>query len=143
MNVEAILRSKGRHVATIEPEATIADAATQLRRLGIGALVVSGWGMPIAGIVSERDIVSALAEHGAAVLSMQVAAIMTRNTITCRREDMVADLAALMTERRIRHLPVMDGGKLAGIVSIGDVVKQRIDDVVSEASSMRELIASA
>jgi CBS domain-containing protein len=143
MNVESILRNKGRTVATIVPDASIAAATAKLRQHGIGALVVSGDGAAIAGIVSERDIVAALADHGAAALAMRVSEIMSRQVVTCRNEDLVADLAALMTERRIRHLPVVENGKLAGIVSIGDVVKHRIDEVVEEAVSMREFIASA
>ncbi len=143
MNVEAILRHKGRSVTTIAPEARIATAVALLRRHAVGALVVSEDGAAIDGILSERDIVTALADHGAAALALRVADLMSRHVITCRRDDAVADLAALMTDKRIRHLPVIDRGALAGIVSIGDVVKHRIDEVEGEASSMREFIASA
>ena len=128
---------------TIAPEAHIATAAAMLRRHAIGALVVSRDGVAIDGILSERDIVLALADHGAATLDLTVGELMSREVVTCRREDAVADLAALMTERRIRYLPVVDRGAIAGIVSIGDVVKHRIDEVEGEASSMREFIASA
>lgn len=143
MKVESILRNKGRDVTTVAPEARIATAVALLRRHMIGALVVSRDGVAIDGILSERDIVIALADHGAAALDLTVGEIMSREVVTCRREDAIADLAALMTERRIRHLPVVDRGNLAGIVSIGDVVKHRIDEVEGEASSMREFIASA
>jgi CBS domain-containing protein len=143
MNVESILRGKGRDVTTVAPEASIATAVALLRRHAIGALVVSRDGAAIDGILSERDVVTGLADHGIAVLELPVAQLMSRQVITCQREDKVADLAALMTERRIRHLPVVDNGALAGIVSIGDVVKHRIDEVEGEASSMREFIASA
>ena len=143
MNVEAILRNKGRSVTTIAPDARIATAVALLRRHAVGALVVSRDGAAIDGIISERDIVTALADRGAATLELTVADLMSREVITCNREDSVADLAALMTERRIRHLPVVDRGVLAGIVSIGDVVKHRMDEVEGEASSMREFIASA
>jgi CBS domain-containing protein len=143
MKVESILSSKGRNVTTIAPDVRIATAVALLRRHAIGALVVSRDGAAIDGILSERDIVIALADHGAATLDLRVDALMSREVITCRRDDAVADLAALMTERRIRHLPVVDRGALAGIVSIGDVVKHRIDEVEGEASSMREFIASA
>ena len=143
MHVESILRNKGRNVATIAPEARIATAVALLRRHAIGALVVSCDGVAVDGILSERDIVIALADHGAATLDLAVRDLMSREVITCKPGDAVADLAALMTERRIRHLPVIDRGALAGIVSIGDVVKQRIDEVEGEASSMREFIASA
>jgi len=137
MNVEAILRNKGRSVTTIAPEARIATAVALLRRHAVGALVVSRDGAAVDGILSERDIVTALADHSAATLELTVADLMSRHVITCRREDSVADLAALMTDKRIRHLPVVDRGVLAGIVSIGDVVKHRIDEVEGEASSMR------
>ena len=143
MNVEAILRNKGRSVTTIVPEARIATAVALLRRHAVGALVVSRDGAAVDGILSERDVVTALADHGAATLELTVADLMSRHVITCRREDSVADLAALMTDKRIRHLPVVDRGTLAGIVSIGDVVKHRIDEVEGEASSMREFIANA
>jgi CBS domain-containing protein len=130
-------------VTTIAPDASIATAVALLRRHAIGALVVSRDGVAVDGILSERDIVIALADHGAAALDLSVAKLMSRDVITCGRDDAIADLAALMTERRIRHLPVVDRGALVGIVSIGDVVKSRIDEVEGEASSMREFIASA
>jgi len=117
MNVEAILRNKGRSVTTIAPEARIATAVALLRRHAVGALVVSRDSVAVEGIISERDIVTALADHGAAALELVVADLMSRRVITCRRDDAVADLAALMTERRIRHLPVIDRGALAGIVT--------------------------
>jgi CBS domain-containing protein len=143
MHVESILLNKGRSVTTIAPDASIAAAVALLRRHAIGALVVSRDGVAVDGILSERDIVIALADHGAATLDLSVAKLMSRDVITCGRDDAIADLAALMTERRIRHLPVVDRGALVGIVSIGDVVKSRIDEVEGEASSMREFIASA
>ena len=143
MNVESILRNKGMRVTTIAPEARIADAVAALHRNKIGALVVSRDGTDIEGILSERDIVTAIADNGARALDLTVADTMSRNVITCRRGDTIADLAALMTERRIRHLPVVEDRHLVGIVSIGDVVKHRIDEVENEASSMREFIASA
>ena len=143
MHVELILRSKGRSVTTVAPDAQIAAAVALLRRHAVGALVVSRDGAAIDGILSERDIIDALADHGAKALDLAVRDLMSRQVITCGRDDTIADLAALMTERRIRHLPVVDRGRLAGIVSIGDVVKHRIDEVEGEASSMREFIASA
>jgi CBS domain-containing protein len=142
MNVDAILRTKGRSVATIASEASIADAVHELRTRGIGALVVSDDGRAVAGILSERDIVHALAEHGPGLLAMQVAQLMTRRVVTCTPADTVSDLMARMTERRIRHLPVVEGGALIGIVSIGDLVKNRIEEVEFEADSLRSFIAS-
>ena len=142
MNVETILRSKGRSVVTIAPDATIAAATALLRAKGIGALVVSADGATVAGILSERDIVHALAERGAALLDLPVAALMTRHVFTCKPGDSIAELMAEMTQHRIRHLPVVENGRLVGIVSIGDVVKNRLDEVEDEASSLRQFITS-
>jgi len=141
MNVEAILRSKGSGVATIPPETTIAAAIRELRSRGIGALVVSEDGHSVAGILSERDIVHALAEHGAELLKLTVDRLMTRRVVTCRPEDTVSELMARMTERRFRHLPVLKDGALCGIISIGDLVKNRIEEVEFEADSLRHFIA--
>ena len=141
MNVETILRNKGNRVTTIRPEATIADAVESLRRHGIGALVVSENGDGVDGILSERDIVSGLAEDGASLLSRPVGEVMTRTVLTCEPQDTVAELMAEMTNRRIRHFPVVTDGKLCGIISIGDVVKSRLDEVEFEASSLRSFIA--
>ena len=143
MNVETILRNKGSSVTTIRPEATIAEAVDTLRRDRIGALVVSEDGESVDGIVSERDVVSALADHGSDLLSRSVDDIMTRNVITCEPDDTVGELMAEMTNRRIRHFPVVAGGRLCGIVSIGDLVKNRLDEVEFEARSLRSFIAGA
>jgi CBS domain-containing protein len=143
MNVEAILKSKGREVATIAPAAKVGEAVALLRRKGIGALVVSADGKTIAGILSERDIVQGLSDHGAQLLDLPVSRLMTHPVVTCKLSDDIATLMSQMTERRIRHLPVMEDGKLVGIVSIGDVVKNRVDEVESEASSLRQFIVSA
>ena len=143
MNVETILRNKGNRVATIRPDATVADAVSQLNRERIGALVVSENGQRVDGILSERDIVMALSDHGVDLLSRPVSAIMTSNVITCEPTDTVAALMAEMTSRRIRHFPVISDGRLCGIVSIGDLVKSRLDEVEYEASSLRSFIAGA
>jgi CBS domain-containing protein len=143
MNVEAILKSKGREVATIAPAAKVGEAVALLRRKGIGALVVSADGKTIAGILSERDIVQGLSDHGAQLLDLPVSRLMTHPVVTCKLSDDIATLMSQMTERRIRHLPVMEDGKLVGIVSIGDVVKNRVDEVESEASSLRQFLVSA
>jgi CBS domain-containing protein len=142
MNVEAILRSKGSGIATIRPDATIAAAVHELKKRSIGALLVSTDGQRLAGILSERDIVHALAEQGAALLTMTVDALMTRKVITCVPEDTVSELMARMTQHRFRHLPVVRDGILIGIVSIGDLVKNRIEEVEFEADSLRSFIAS-
>jgi CBS domain-containing protein len=142
MNVEAILRSKGRSVATIRPDATVAAAVRELKTRGIGALLVSEDGKQVAGILSERDIVHALAEQGAGLLATTVDRLMTRKVITCLPEDTVSDLMGRMTQHRFRHLPVVKDGALLGIVSIGDLVKNRIEEVEFEADSLRSFIAS-
>jgi CBS domain-containing protein len=141
MNVETILRNKGRRVATIRADATIADAVNGLANYGVGALVVSDDGDSVDGIISERDIVTALAEDGADLLTRRVGEVMTRPVITCEPEETVAELMAEMTNRRIRHFPVVKDGRLCGIISIGDVVKNRLDEIEFEASSMRSFIA--
>jgi CBS domain-containing protein len=143
MNVETILRNKGRNVLTVAPDATIGAAVALLRRHGIGALVVSRDGATVDGILSERDVVHALADHGDKALGLEVAQLMSHRVVTCALGDMLADLMGLMTERRIRHLPVVERGTLAGMISIGDVVKNRLDEIESEATSMREFIAGA
>ena len=143
MNVEAILRGKGRAVATIRPDQTITAVLAALRDRNIGALVVSEDGESVDGIISERDVVHGLADHGSALLSLNVAEVMTRPVTTCDPDDSVADLMAEMTNRRIRHLPVVRGGRLVGIVSIGDLVKNRLDEIEYEARSLRSFIAGA
>jgi CBS domain-containing protein len=143
MNVETILRNKGNWVATIRPDATVAAAVDLLNRERIGAIVVSEDGERVDGILSERDIVIALAEHGGDLLSRPVDQIMTRTVITCDPGDSVVALMAEMTNRRIRHFPVVADGRLCGIVSIGDLVKSRLDEVEFEANSLRSFIAGA
>jgi CBS domain-containing protein len=143
MNVEAILGGKGRAVATIRPDQTITAALAALRERNIGALVVSEDGEGVDGIISERDIVHGLAERGSALLALNVADVMTRRVTTCDPADSVADLMAEMTNRRIRHLPVVRDGRLVGIVSIGDLVKNRLDEIEYEARSLRSFIAGA
>ena len=141
MNVETILRNKGDWVATIRPDATIADAVETLNRERIGALVVSKDRDDVDGMLSERDIVAALGEYGRDLLSRQVHEIMTRNVVTCDPADTVQELMAEMTNRRFRHIPVVREGRLRGIVSIGDLVKNRLDEVEFEANSLRSFIA--
>ena len=143
MNVETILRTKGSAVATIRPDETVGAAVQQLIDRNIGALVVSKDGHSVDGIISERDIVHGLAEHGAALLSLNVAEMMTRRVVTCDLSDSVDQLMAEMTNRRLRHFPVVQDGRLRGIVSIGDVVKNRLDEVEYEARSLRSFIAGA
>jgi CBS domain-containing protein len=143
MNVHTILRSKGKSVVTIHPDATVERAVAVLRLSGIGALVVSDDGETVVGILSERDIVEALGRLGGELLAVSVAEVMTSPVVTCEPEDSVAELMAEMTNRRIRHFPVLDDGRLTGIVSIGDLVKNRLDEIEFEAHSMRSFIAGA
>ena len=143
MNVETILGTKGRAVATIRPEDTVGAAVEALVSGNIGALVASEDGEHVDGIISERDIVHALARHGDALLALTVAEVMTRSVVTCDPTESVAELMAEMTNRRIRHLPVVQNGRLCGIVSIGDVVKNRLDEIEYEARSLRSFIAGA
>jgi CBS domain-containing protein len=141
MHVHNILRHKGTEVATIAPDASLADATAALRDHGVGALVVSRDGSAIDGIISERDVVRALAAHGGSSLGRDVASAMSRQVTTCQGSDTVDHLMAMMTERRIRHLPVVDdAGALAGIISIGDVVKARVGQLESENHQLHDYI---
>jgi CBS domain-containing protein len=143
MNVETILRNKGNWVATIRSDATVAEAVDILNRERIGAIVVSDDGEAVDGILSERDIVIALGGHDDDLLSRPVGDIMTRAVIACDPSDSVGELMAEMTNRRIRHFPVVADGRLCGIVSIGDLVKSRLDEIEFEANSMRSFIAGS
>lgn len=130
MRVSTLLSTKGSAVATVPAGASVAHAVAELRRLRIGALVVSPDGRRIDGIVSERDVVRRLAERGGALLGEPVASLMSDPVHTCRPEDEIETLMATMTDWRVRHVPVVDAeGHLAGIVSIGDVVKTRIEQL--------------
>ena len=141
MNVQSILARKGSDVAIVDQQASLADAAASLRDRSVGALVVSGDGRHIDGIVSERDLVRALAAHGSSALGRSVASAMSVDVVTCAVQDSVEELMVSMTERRIRHLPVVDGeGLLAGIVSIGDVVKARLGQLETENQALFEYL---
>src|SRR5690554_3507139 len=141
MNVAAILKHKGRDVATIPPTLTLVEAARRLTQRRIGALVVVDEDGGIAGILSERDIVRALAEEGTKCLDRPVAETMTREVVTCHESDTLDELMSMMTTRRFRHMPVLAGGDLVGIVSIGDVVKHHVAEIEMEATAMRAYIA--
>ena len=132
----------GNAVATIAPEATVRDLLAELAAHNIGALVVSADGRTIAGIVSERDVVRRLNEHGAELLSESVSSIMTVDVYTCHSRDDVATIRQTMTDHRIRHLPVMDDGALVGLVSIGDVVKSTISELEAEKEQLVGYITS-
>ena len=144
MNVEHILASKGREVKTIRPNVSIAEALRRLRAEGIGSLVVSENGTNLAGILSDRDILNAIADHGIDILGESVRGVMTEKVFTCSRDDRVSAIMALMTKRRIRHVPVVEeDGRLCGMISIGDMVKQRLDEIQGEADALREYVTSA
>ena len=141
MTVAAILKAKGSHVETTRSDTTLYSVAWQLKSRNIGALVVVGEdGASILGIVSERDVVRALIEHDTHVLTLPVSRVMTTRVLTCTPRDRVTAVMALMTRHRVRHLPVVENGRLAGIVSIGDVVKNRIDELELEANTLRETL---
>lgn len=142
MTVAAILNSKGPEVVTVRPDQTLESAATLMTERRIGSVLVMD-GDEIAGILSERDIVRAVAQHGAGALGMPVGSAMTREVVFGAPADTVDKVLALMTERRIRHLPVKDHGRLVGLVSIGDVVKKRIEDVLEEAENLRAFVHGA
>lgn len=143
MHVAVILKHKGTDVITTTPERTIADTARLLDQHKIGAVVVLDGDGAVAGVLSERDIVRAIARHGDRALSMPVDDLMTRDVVSCTPEDTVQDIMALMTLRRIRHLPVVRDGRLDGIISIGDVVKHRLGEIELEAESLRAYVQGA
>jgi CBS domain-containing protein len=140
MNVAAILKQKGRAVSTVSPTVSLLEAAQRLSTKRIGAVVVVGSRGEVAGIVSERDIIRALATEGAECLERPVSEMMTRQVVTCQEADTLDELMAMMTARRFRHLPVITDGALVGIVSIGDVVKHHVAEVEMEATAMRDYI---
>lgn len=142
MNVEKILDQKGRKVTTADVETSLGDIVKTLVSQKIGAIVVTTSAGQVVGIVSERDVVRAISEEGGAILSEPVSKYMTKRVVTCAMDDTVAELMSSMTAGRFRHLPVVEGGRLAGIISIGDVVKERIAEAEQEAQAMREYIAT-
>jgi len=143
VTVNDILSQKGDHVLTIEPTATLAEAVQILAQRRIGALLVTGADHRIVGIISERDIVRSLDEKGTAVLGIPVAEVMTRKVVTCGRNETIAEIMERMTGGKFRHVPVVEHGRLAGIVSIGDVVKARLSELENEQDALREYIRTA
>ena len=142
MNVESLLATKGRDVATIASMAPIAEAVEKMREHRVGALVVTGDQAPLAGILSERDVVRALAERGAATLDARVSLLMTKEVTTCTPTTSVTDLMVMMTEGRIRHVPVVQEGDLVGLVSIGDVVKARLDELEHDKRDLLDYVSA-
>jgi CBS domain-containing protein len=139
MQVENILQRKRPAVLWVSPVLSIGEVAERLRSADVGVMIVSNNGESLKGLISERDIAHGLAVHGAALLSLKVSDLMTRSVITCTPEDSVADIERIMTMRRIRHIPVVEGGKVVGVVSIGDVLKSKISEIELEANVLRDL----
>jgi CBS domain-containing protein len=142
MHVADILKTKGDAVHTVQPDQNIEHLVHRLRIEGVGAMIVSADGDAVDGIISERDVVLGLTEHGTDTLKMSIADLMTRAVVTCSPADTVAHVARVMTQRRIRHLPVVEGRRLVGIVSVGDVVKQRMDELELETNVLRDYAVS-
>lgn len=143
MNVEQLLRDKGREVVSVQPHRTLAEAIRTLSEKRIGALVVMGVDGSLVGILSERDIIRALGELGGAALESAVSRSMTSKVVTCRPQTSVDELMEIMTTGRFRHVPVVENGRVAGLVSIGDVVKHRVAAIEAESQAMRDYIAMA
>jgi CBS domain-containing protein len=142
MSVAAILRGKPNRLIGLEDNRSLAEATQLLSRERIGALIVRNKAGDMIGILSERDIVRAIAKDGAAVIDQPISTIMTKDVVCVTPEDDIGDVMSLMTERRFRHLPVKHGNSLIGMVSIGDVVKKRVEEAEGEAQQLREYIAS-
>jgi len=140
VQISSLLRRKGREVATIDGSESVRAALALLAEHGIGALVVSSDGRRVEGIVSERDVARGLHERGAALLADSVSSVMTAQVHTCSSDVNVHSLARTMTDRRVRHVPVVDDGVLVGIVSIGDVVKARLDELEEERKQLVDYI---
>jgi CBS domain-containing protein len=141
MHVAAVLKRKGSYVVSIAPDRTIAEAVSLLIEKGIGAVLVLDGTGNIYGILSERDIVNGLSRQGADTLTQRVDAVMTRDVQHCSPHDTIAEVMRVMTERRTRHLAVMENGKLVGLISSGDVVKQRLIDANLEVETLRGYVS--
>jgi CBS domain-containing protein len=142
MTVRAILDSKGHHILSVEPEAKLSAAIKLLGERKIGAVLVMSKGH-IEGILSERDIVRVLSERGAGVLDEPVSEVMTRKVISCRQNDTVAAIMEMMTTGKFRHLPVVEGERVVGLISIGDIVKWRVQEYENEQEALRQYIKTA
>jgi CBS domain-containing protein len=143
MHVKNILSAKGGNVVSIEPTATLETAVRTLTENKIGALLVLGPDRRVIGILSERDIVRVLAQHGASVLAQPLSQVMTRKVVTCSPSETIGVIMERMTAGKFRHVPVVEQGRLAGIISIGDVVKARLEELVREQDALRDYIRSA
>ena len=138
MNVSSILRRKGTHVETARPQTTVGEAAQRLTAKGVGSLVILDSAGNLLGVLSERDLVRALSEHGPSSWSVPVQEVLTKRPATCKPEDSLRDVLSAMTRRRARHLPVIAGEALVGIVSIGDIVKGQLEELELEVGVLRD-----
>ena len=143
MNVSDIIQAKGSVVKTVRPEASARELSVRLHADQIGAMVVSSDGKSIDGIVTERDLAYGLAAHGSELSTVAVSRLMTKGVLVCSPEDSITHVMKLMTQRRVRHLPVREGAQLVGIISIGDVLKHRLDELELEANVMRDYAVAA
>ena len=141
MKVSNLLATKGHEVSTISQERSVTDAIALLKERGIGALVVTGKKAPLVGIFSERDVVRALAASGEKALKLKVSELMSHDVVTCNEGTELNDLMTTMTDRRIRHVPVVDDGQLTGLISIGDVVKARLDELENDKKSLLDYVS--
>jgi CBS domain-containing protein len=142
MTVRAILDTKGHQITSVEPDAKLAAAIKMLGERKIGAVLVMGQGR-IEGILSERDIVRVLGERGASVLDEPVSAVMTRKVVSCKQSDTVSAIMEMMTLKKFRHLPVVEDGRVVGLISIGDIVKWRVREYEAEQEALRDYIKTA
>jgi signal-transduction protein with cAMP-binding, CBS, and nucleotidyltransferase domain len=140
MRVAEILKAKGTAVMTVRPTETIQAVAKRFRQEGVGALIVIGDGGSLDGIVTETDVAHGLAVHGKDFHALPASALMTTAVVTCSPKDSITEVARVMTERRLRHLPVKEARQLVGVISIGDVVKHRLEDLRIEARLLRDIV---
>ena len=143
MTVEQLLDGKGRDIVSVEPERTLAEVVRLLGEKRIGCVVVAGGDGGLLGMLSERDVIRVLAQEGAGALDTPVSRAMTSQVVTCREQSSVDEIMEIMTSGRFRHVPVVEGGRLVGLVSIGDVVKHRVAQIEAESQAMRDYIATA
>lgn len=141
MHVSQLLKVKGNEVATISQERSVRDALALLKERGIGALVVTGATPPLVGIFSERDAVRAIATSAEKALDEKIVDLMTRDVAVCTSESELTELMSMMTDRRIRHVPVVEDAKLIGLISIGDVVKARLDELEHEKKDLLDYVS--
>jgi CBS domain-containing protein len=142
MKISEVLERKGHAVALVDPDRPIRQAVSELARNGVGALVVSPDGNRLAGMISERDIVRAIDRLGSGALNESIRKLMSTSVVTCSPNDTVDAIASIMTEQRVRHIPIVDNGDLVGIVSIGDIVKSRLDELEADKDALVSYIGS-